>query len=145
MGALSALGALFGLIGTGVKGLFGFKEAQANVVSQALRTIGDVEASEGQREQALAQVLASEASSGYWLAACWRPITMLVFVGILVSFWFGFTPPNLNAPMSPMILRLFDLIEIGLGGYIGGRTLEKIVNQIGMASTLKAYINKKVW
>lgn len=137
MGLATILGSLFSVVGGGVKGFFGVKEAQAQMITQAIQTIGDVESSQGQRETAIAQVLASEASSHYWLAACWRPLLMLVFGAIIVSFWLGYVPPHFNDPMSPMMASIFDLIKLGMGGYIGGRTLEKVVDKINVAAVIK--------
>lgn len=65
----------------------------------------------------------AEITSDSWLAKNWRPITMLVFTGIVVMYWFGYQPEN----MTPeTISDLFDLIKIGLGGYVVGRSGEKI-------------------
>lgn len=142
MGAI--FGGLFGLLGTAVSGFFGMKAQQGVVVSEGIKTIGSFVSSEGERDTAQATSVAAEAASGYWLAACWRPLTMIVFLMIIVSYWFGYTPPNMMSDhMPPMIGRLFDLMEIGLGGYIGGRTLEKIFTSIGLGSALKNYVAKK--
>lgn len=131
-------------IGTGVKAFFGFKGEQAKTVQSALKVIGDANSSNGQREAAVAAIISAEAKSGYWLAAIWRPLTMLVFLGIILASWLGYVPPHFNDPMSPMMERIFDLMQLGIGGYIGGRTLEKIVSQVGVAGVLKKFIEKKV-
>jgi len=71
-----------------------------------------------------AKIINSEASSEHWLAANWRPITMLTFVGIVVAKFLGFSSPN----MTPEdYTHLWTLIEIGLGGYVVGRSVEKAV------------------
>jgi len=135
---------LFNLVGQGIGGLFNFKSQQAEVVGQALKTMGDVSMSNGDREQAIAQIIAAEASSGYWLAACWRPLLMIVFAGMIISFWFGYVPPHMNQKMPEMMGRILDLMQLGIGGYIGGRTVEKIVSSIGLAGVLRQYIQKKM-
>ena len=48
---------------------------------------------------------------------------MLVFVGLICAHWFGFTPDNLS---EAEILELMDLVQIGLGGYVLGRSAESI-------------------
>ena len=45
---------------------------------------------------AAADIIKTEAASGQWLAASWRPITMLVFVGLIVARWFGWAAPGLS-------------------------------------------------
>jgi hypothetical protein len=135
---------LFGLLGNAISGLFNFKAQQGEVVKQALQTVSDVSATNAARERAISDIIASEASSQFWLTACWRPLLMLIFAGIIVSSWFGYVPPHMGDTMSPMLARIFDLMELGMGGYIGGRTIEKIATQVNLAGVLKAYINKKV-
>ena len=61
-------------------------------------------------------IIVAEAQSQSWLTRNWRPATMVSFVGIVVhAYVTGTTPPE------PLMLT----INIGLGGYIGGRTVEK--------------------
>jgi hypothetical protein len=68
-------------------------------------------------------VIKTEAASSHWLAANWRPITMLVFVGLIVARWFGFAAPDLA---EDEYLALWDIVQLGLGGYVIGRSVEKI-------------------
>ena len=73
------------------------------------------------------QIIVAEAQSGSWLTRSWRPITMLVFLGLVVSWWFGWSPPRAS---DALILELFGIIKIGLGGYVGGRSIEKVASTI---------------
>lgn len=75
-------------------------------------------------ELAAADVVKVEAASNHWLAANWRPLTMLVFVGLVVARWMGWTAPGMS---EAEYLSIYDLIKIGLGGYVVGRSAEKIV------------------
>ena len=75
-------------------------------------------------EQAAADVVKAEAQSSHWLAANWRPVTMLVVVGLIVARWFGWAAPNLA---EDEYLKLWDIVQLGLGGYVIGRSAEKIV------------------
>lgn len=75
-------------------------------------------------EIAAADVVKAEAQSEHWLTANWRPITMLIFVGLVVARWFGYSAPGIT---EAEYLSLYDLIKIGLGGYVVGRSAEKIV------------------
>jgi len=78
-------------------------------------------------------VVVAEAKSEHWLTSAWRPITMLVFVAIVannfilapyVDLFFG-TGLELEVP-DPM----WDLIKIGLGGYVVGRSAEKVAKEV---------------
>ena len=137
------LGGVVSFLGSIVTGIFGLKRDQSQVVQKSIDLAGTVEKGDEARATAIAQVLTSEAGAG-GLAANWRPLTMLVFLGLIVSFWFGYVPPNLEGPMPPMVAELFGIIKIGIAGYIPCRTLEKIVSQINLSSLLKQLVRKKV-
>ena len=92
-------------------------ELQMKVSAQAL----DYEAT---RQKEAGATIRAEAQSDSWLARSWRPLMMLMFASMLVLHWFGWTSPNLS---QEEILGLFDLIKIGLGGYVIGRSAEKII------------------
>ena len=57
---------------------------------------------------------------------------MLVFVGLIVARWFGWAAPNLS---PEEYIKLWDIVEIGLGGYVIGRSGEKVAPVL--ASILK--------
>ncbi len=71
-----------------------------------------------------AEIVKTEAASNHWLAANWRPILMLVFGGLIVARWFGWAAPNLS---EAEYLKLWSIVEFGLGGYVVGRSAEKII------------------
>lgn len=77
-----------------------------------------------------AAVVRAEASSGHWLAAVWRPVVMLTFAGLIVARWFGWAAPNLT---EAEYLKLWSIVEFGLGGYVVGRSAEKVVPGIAAA------------
>jgi len=68
--------------------------------------------------EARSSIIIAEAQSPIWITAAWRPITMLTFVGLIV--WSQFT--GMDIPPD-----LWFVIKLGLGGYVGGRSAEKIV------------------
>lgn len=72
---------------------------------------------------AQAQIIQTEAASNHWLAANWRPLTMITFVGLIVARWFGWAAPNLS---QEEYLMLWGIVKLGLGGYTVGRTVEKV-------------------
>ena len=71
-----------------------------------------------------AEIVKTEAASEHWLAANWRPILMLTFGALIVARWFGWAAPNLS---EAEYLKLWSIVELGLGGYVIGRSAEKIV------------------
>lgn len=65
-----------------------------------------------------------EEARGNWLQRSWRPILMLVFTVIVLAGTF------LNLPILSDTSRFWDLLEIGLGGYIIGRGGEQLVSSL---------------
>lgn len=74
-------------------------------------------------------VIVAEAKSTHWVTSAWRPITMLVFTAIIAN----------NYILAPYLAMLFgvsvelelpeplwELVKIGLGGYVVGRSAEKV-------------------
>ena len=126
------------------KGLFGWKGEQAKTVQSALNVLSDSMASDAQRAQAVAQVIAAESASDSWLTRMWRPFFMLVCMGLVIAYWFGYHPNNLTGQNPPIVQELFDLLKIGVMGYIPSRTLEKIVDKFQIGQVLKTFIAKKL-
>lgn len=79
---------------------------------------------------AQADIVKTEAASTHWLAANWRPLLMLTFGGLIVARWFGWAAPNLS---EAEYLKLWSIVEFGLGGYVVGRSVEKIAPSIADA------------
>lgn len=98
-------------------------KAEAEVMRQLL-------AAQSEIEQAASKIIQTEAASTHWLAANWRPLTMLVFVALIVARWFGWAAPNLS---EAEYIKLWSIVEFGLGGYVVGRSVEKIAPSIAQA------------
>jgi len=77
--------------------------------------------------KAQASVVLAEANGKSWLQRNWRPLMMVWFALLLGLYWFGITPPNMT---QETLNNLFDLMKIGIGGYIVGRSAEKITPAI---------------
>ncbi|MGV8134118.1 MAG: 3TM-type holin [Mangrovibacterium sp.] len=60
---------------------------------------------------------------GNFLQKSWRPLTMLTFVCLLVLRWTGLSESTIPLELET---RLMDIIELGLGGYVIGRSVENI-------------------
>lgn len=86
---------------------------------------------QGQLADAQQKVIVAEATGSSWMQRNWRPITMLSFVAIMLNNFIlapyaaacGAHIPTLTIP-DPM----WGLLTVGIGGYIGARTLEKVKN-----------------
>ena len=86
--------------------------------------------------EAQAKIITAEAQSESWLSRNWRPLTMVVFVALVVNRWTGISVllgiPQVMVPHD-IELKLWDAITLGLGGYIAGRSLEKIAPSVATA------------
>lgn len=78
---------------------------------------------ESQLVEAKSSIIVAEAQGQSFLQRNWRPITMLTFLLLVVCDSFGW-----------LAFRLADqawtLLQIGLGGYVVGRSMEKIVPKV---------------
>jgi hypothetical protein len=81
-------------------------------------------------ETAASAIVKAEAESEHWLTATWRPILMLTFGALIVARWLGYSAPGIS---EPEVLKLWGIVELGLGGYVIGRSAEKIVPQLAAA------------
>lgn len=80
-------------------------------------------------EQVKAQsaIIVAEAKSGF-LSRSWRPILMLSLTAILVNNFLVY--PYLageGAVMLDFAPEFWVMLQVGIGGYIGGRSAEKII------------------
>jgi len=76
--------------------------------------------------QAQADVLKTE-MQGNWLQRSWRPLVMLAFVILLIIRWTGISQHPIDLSLE---LKLMDIIELGLGGYVVGRSVEKVASTV---------------
>ena len=92
-------------------------------------------------QQMQADVIKAEAQGNSWLQRSWRPITMLTFVSLIVLRWLGLAASNLSPELE---LELFSIVKLGLGGYVIGRSFEKVAPQVaGAISTVRIGKDKK--
>ena len=73
--------------------------------------------------EAQSSIIVAEASGQSWIQRNWRPITMLTFLVLVVCDSFGLLAFRLAA-------EAWTLLQLGLGGYVVGRSAEKIVPSI---------------
>ena len=65
-----------------------------------------------------------EEARGNWLQRSWRPLVMLTFASVILIGTFT------SLPIPDETSRFWDLLEIGLGGYVVGRSGEKMAEAI---------------
>ena len=82
-------------------------------------------------------VIMAEAQGEGWLQRNWRPLTMITFLVLVCSYWFGFAPEYL-LQNPDVVLEVFGLLKIGIGGYIAGRSGEKIAKVVAPIFHAKA-------
>ncbi len=68
-------------------------------------------------------IIVAEAQGQSWLQRSWRPITMLTFLVLVVCDSFGLLAFRLAS-------EAWLLLQIGLGGYVVGRSAEKIIPKL---------------
>lgn len=74
------------------------------------------------------QIILAEAQGDSWAQRNWRPVLMLVIVAIIGNNYL--IAPYLGAMFGvgltlPLPERLWDLMTLGVGGYVAGRTVDK--------------------
>ncbi len=114
------LPALVPILGDVIRRIVPDGEAQAKV--EAELSIALMQRAQ-EIESAAAEVVKAEAQSEHWLTATWRPIVMLVLTSLIVARWLGYSAPGISEAEA---LKLWSIVEIGLGGYVIGRSAEKI-------------------
>ena len=75
--------------------------------------------------EAQAKIVLAEAQ-GSWLQRSWRPLLMVIFAGLVVAHWFGFTASNIPESVQNSLL---NIVMVGVGGYVMGRSAEKVVSK----------------
>ena len=82
--------------------------------------------------KAASKIILAEAQSGSWLTSSWRPA--LMWICIIVIFNNFILMPFANAIFGTSLILeipdpMWNLLTIGIGGYIAGRSGEKIAQK----------------
>jgi len=122
-----SIAALLPILGTVIDKILPDKEQaeKAKVKLAELKQSGELSAIESQM-----QVIVAEASSQYRLAAIWRPLIMLMFGVIVANNYIIYPYLSLffdAAPKLELPPDLWALMKLGLGGYVVGRSAEKVI------------------
>ena len=73
------------------------------------------------------EIIVTEAN-GNWLQRSWRPILMLAFGFIVI--YVKFIAPLFDLKIPPLENEFWNLLQLGIGGYVVGRSAEKISKNI---------------
>ena len=127
--ALPLLGLITGPIIKGITDLISEsitdKDKANELKAQVVQRMHQIEVAE---LQGAVKIITAEAS-GNWLQKSWRPLLMLTIVAIVANNYL-FAPYlvafGVQAPVLDLPSNLFDLMTLGVGGYIGGRSAEKV-------------------
>jgi len=110
------------------------KQFETEVREILYKAITDLVNAVIKEEQLKAKVIIAETASDSWLTRNWRPIVILIFTALVVMYWFGFTPPNLD---KSTLHDLFLIIQGAIWGYIGSRGLEKTAGKLAQVLFFK--------
>jgi len=91
-----------------------------DVQAAAMQRVFDYETSRIEGQQ---KIVAAEAQSEHFIVAAWRPITMLTFLALAVGDTFGLFA-------TPLRDEAWALLQLGIGGYVVGRSGEKIAKVV---------------
>jgi len=120
--ALGAItGPLFGVIDKAVTDKDEANRLKSEIQSQLIE-------SQDSLLKAQMQIILAEAQGESWLQRNWRPLFMIVIVAVIANNYL--LAPYLGAIFGVGLQldlpeRLWDLMTIGVGGYVTGRTVEK--------------------
>jgi hypothetical protein len=115
-----------------IKGIFGTvdqlvedKDLATKIKSELQTKVLDIMETE---IKAAASIIMAEINSDSYLAKNWRPMTMLTFVVIIANNYIFFPYLQLffnSGAMLDIPPDMWDLLKLGLGGYVVGRSVEK--------------------
>lgn len=124
------LSALIGPIMAIINKIIPDPKQQAEAKAEMMTIIAEAQAEEMKAKSA---VVVAEAKGESWMQRNWRPVLMFTFIAIIINNFLllpymialGVPLPTLELPS-----QMWYLLSIGVGGYIAGRSGEKITNNI---------------
>jgi len=121
------IAALLPVVGEVIKRVLPDKDAQVKAQTELNTMLLDGSFKEFEKQ---ADIIIAEAKSEHKITSQWRPITMLTFVAIIANNYI--LAPYLQAMFGWSVALdippdMWDLLKIGIGGYMLSRSGEKIV------------------
>lgn len=131
MGFLASLAnAILPGIGSAIAKLVPDKNLQTQVLAAV--QMGILSADENALTQQ-AGIITAEAKGESWPQRNWRPVTMLIFVAIIANNYIlvpYVTAFGGHVPTLELSDNMWQLLKLGMGGYIVGRSGEKIAKAL---------------
>lgn len=94
--------------------------------------------SDAKMVESQSNVIVAEAQGESWMQRNWRPSLMFLLMGVIV--WHAVAVPILAFALGVALTDMvglsvipnpvWTLLTVGMGGYIGGRTLEKVTDKV---------------
>ena len=116
-------GNVIGQIGDVIDNIFTNDEERIKAKNEILKVLHEKEL-ELQRMQS--EIIIAEAQ-GNWLQRSWRPVLMLSFGFIVI--YVKFFAPLFDLTTPPLEDEFWNLLQLGIGGYVIGRTGEKMMKE----------------
>lgn len=121
------LGLIGSIAGPLLKGLFDVVDQAVEDKDEAARikAVLQQKVLDGQIKEieAAAGVIMAEAKGDSWLQRSWRPLLMVLF-GVIVANNY-LVVPLFGTPAAEIPPDMWDLLKLGVGGYVVGRSVEK--------------------
>lgn len=113
-----------------IERIFPDKAAQDKAKAEMMTIIANADA---EAYKAKGKIIEAEAKGESWMQRNWRPLLMMTFIAIIINNYilmpylamFGVLTPKLALPPE-----MWTLLTVGVGGYIVGRSGEKIYKNI---------------
>jgi len=126
------IGPISGLISKVLDKAVGDKDLKEKLNAEAMNQLMTQDHSEFEIHlKEAGSIIRAEANSESWLARNWRPMLMCLFGLIIANNYIIFPYFNMFMPEKAVLLPvpeyLWDLLKLGVGGYVVGRSGEKIV------------------
>ena len=109
-------------VGKVIDNLFTSEEERIKAKNEIFKVLKEKEL-ELQKMQT--DIIIAEAK-GNWLQRSWRPILMLSFGFIVI--YVKFIAPLFDLRIPELENEFWNLLQLGIGGYVIGRTGEKMIN-----------------
>ncbi|MHC8508739.1 MAG: 3TM-type holin [Rhodospirillales bacterium] len=118
------LSALLSPVISGVFGVIDKAVEDKDQAAQIKAKLQEMAITGGMKEiEAAAKVVAAEAQGESWLQRNWRPMLMCLF-GVIVANNY-IIAPLFGAARAEIPPDMWDLLKLGVGGYVVGRSVEK--------------------
>ena len=116
-------GGLVTEVGKVIDNLFTSDEERLNAKNEVFRVLQEQQL---ELQKLQTEIILAEAN-GNWLQRSWRPILMLSFGFIVI--YVKFIAPMFSLPIPPLEDQFWSLLNLGIGGYVVGRSAEKVMKE----------------